>query len=76
MLWHNLSCLPGTTKENHENFQNSRCSGKDFTWRLGVTVILFSMAQKPLVGQGLLIIKASRSHSVGHTTLDRTPLAE
>jgi hypothetical protein len=33
------------------------------------------MAQQPLVGQGLLIIEASRSHS-RHTTLDRIPLHE
>jgi hypothetical protein len=32
------------------------------------------MAQQPLVGQGLLIIEASRSHS--DTTLGRTPLDE
>jgi hypothetical protein len=34
------------------------------------------MAQQPLVGQGLLIVETSRSHSVGHTTLGRTPLGE
>jgi hypothetical protein len=34
------------------------------------------MAQQPLVGQGLLIIEASRSHSLRHTTLGRTPLDE
>ena len=34
------------------------------------------MGQEPLVGQGLLIIEASRSHSVIHTTLGRTPLDE
>jgi len=33
-----------------------------------------SIAQKPTVGQGILIIEASRSHS--HTTLGRTPLYE
>jgi hypothetical protein len=32
------------------------------------------MAHSPPVGQALLIIEASRSHS--HTTLDRTPLDE
>jgi hypothetical protein len=32
------------------------------------------MAQQPLVGQGHLIIEASRSHSVQHTTLGRTSL--
>ena len=35
---------------------------------------LFTMAQQPPVDQGLLIIKDSRSHSVLHTTLGRTPL--
>jgi hypothetical protein len=34
------------------------------------------MAQQPLVDQGLLIIETSRSHSVRHTTLGRTPLDE
>jgi len=33
----------------------------------------FSMARKPPVGQGLLIVEASRSHS-RHTTLGRNPL--
>jgi hypothetical protein len=35
-----------------------------------------SPAQKPLVGQILLIVKASQSHSVRHTTLGRTSLDE
>jgi hypothetical protein len=34
------------------------------------------MAQQPLVGQGLLITEASRSHPARHTTLGRTPLDE
>ena len=34
------------------------------------------IAQQPLEGQGFLIIEASRSHSIGHTTLGRTPLDE
>jgi hypothetical protein len=38
--------------------------------------IHFFMAQKALVGQGCLIIEASWSHSVSHTTLVRTPLDE
>jgi hypothetical protein len=33
-----------------------------------------SVAWQPLVGQSLLIIQASRSHSFRHTTLGRTPL--
>ena len=33
-------------------------------------------AQQPLEGQGFLIIEASRSHSIGHTTLGRIPLDE
>jgi hypothetical protein len=34
------------------------------------------MAQKPPVGQSVLIIEASRSHSIKHTTIGRTPLDE
>ena len=34
------------------------------------------MAQQPLVGQGLLFVEYSRSHSVRHTTLGRTPQGE
>jgi hypothetical protein len=34
------------------------------------------MAKQPLMGQVLLIIKASRSHWDRHTTLSRTPLDE
>jgi len=36
----------------------------------------FFMAQRPLVGQGFLIIVASRSHPVRHITLGGTPLGE
>jgi hypothetical protein len=36
--------------------------------------VISPMAQQPLVGQGLLSIEASRSHS--HTPLGRTPLEE
>jgi len=39
-------------------------------------VFSFFMARQPLVDQGLLIVKASRSHWVRHTTLGRTPLDE
>jgi hypothetical protein len=39
-------------------------------------VIFFPMAQLPLVGHGLLIIEASWSHAVRHTTLGRAPLDE
>jgi hypothetical protein len=38
--------------------------------------IAFSVAQRPLVGQSLLIIEASQSDPFGHTTLGRTPLEE
>jgi hypothetical protein len=41
-----------------------------------IFIIFLPMAQQPLVGLGLLIIEASRSHSVRHTTLGRTPLDE
>jgi hypothetical protein len=36
----------------------------------------FSLAQHPLGNQGILIIEASRSHSVWHTVFGRTPLDE
>jgi hypothetical protein len=39
-------------------------------------LIIFFMAWQPVVGQGLVIVKASKSHSVRHTTIDRTPLDE
>jgi hypothetical protein len=38
--------------------------------------IYFSMVKEPLVGQGLLIIEASRSHSYRHTTPRTTPVDE
>jgi hypothetical protein len=38
--------------------------------------LFFPMAQQPPVGQGLLIIEASRSQSFRHTTLGTTPLDE
>jgi hypothetical protein len=38
-------------------------------------VFFFSMAQQPLVGQGLLIVKASWSN-IRHTTVGRSPLDE
>jgi len=34
--------------------------------KLRILGTFFALAQLPLVGQGLLIIEASRSHSVGH----------
>ena len=40
------------------------------------SLIFFPMAQQPLVGQGVCIIEASRSHSFRHTKLGRTPLNE
>jgi len=39
------------------------------------TEVCLPLAQRPLVGQGLLITEASRSHS-RHTTLGRIPLDE
>jgi hypothetical protein len=39
-------------------------------------LLLRPVAQQPLVGHGLLIVEASRSHSVGHATLGWTPLDE
>jgi hypothetical protein len=51
------------------------CSGKRYKehpvfYKSGFHLRFFFMAQQPLVGQGLLIIKTS------HTTLGRTPLDE
>jgi hypothetical protein len=44
---------------------------------LYIAYIFFSPSDSTaLVGLGLLIIEASRSHSVRHTTLGRTPLDE
>jgi len=37
---------------------------------------LFTMAQQSVVSQGLPIVEDSRSHSVRHTTVSRTPLDE
>jgi hypothetical protein len=37
---------------------------------------VISVAQQSLVGKGLLIIEASRSHSIRHTTVGRTALDE
>jgi len=45
-----------------------------YLYRLMRFESVFSMAQYPLVGQGFLVIQASRSHS--DTTLGRTPLDE
>jgi hypothetical protein len=44
--------------------------------RLRLLPSIFFLARPPLVGQGLLIIEALRSHSGRHTTLGRTPLDE
>jgi len=43
-------------------------------FKILVVLFFFTMAQQPPVGQGLLIIEASRSHT--HTTLGRTSLDE
>jgi hypothetical protein len=37
-------------------------------------LFFFSVAQQPPVGQGVLIIEASRSHLFRHTTFFRTSL--
>ena len=39
-------------------------------------LIYFSMAQQPLVSQGLLIVENSLSISARHTTVSRSPLDE
>jgi len=52
-------------------------SHKDMKFSLLVQNELFvSMARQPLVGHSLLIVEASRSHSLTHTTLGRTSLDE
>jgi hypothetical protein len=43
---------------------------------LSSVYISFSIARKPLLGQSLLIVEASRSTSVRHTTVSRIPLDE
>ena len=52
------------------NYRQRRSSRKSST---RMASFMFFMAEQPLVGQGLLIIKPSRSHSVG---LGRTPVDE
>jgi hypothetical protein len=47
-----------------------------FNDALIVREILIFMAQEPVGRQGLLVIEASRSHPVRHTTFSRTPLDE
>ena len=42
----------------------------------GFQAISFTMVQQPPVGQGLLIVEDSWSHSFRHTTLGKTPLDE
>jgi hypothetical protein len=41
-----------------------------------IYIFSFSMTQQPLVGQSILIIEASRSHSVTQITLGRTSVDE
>jgi len=41
-----------------------------------IACLVFLKTQQLQVGQGLVIIEASRSHSVGDTTLDRASLDE
>jgi hypothetical protein len=41
-----------------------------------IKTIFFTMAQQPPVVQGLLVIEASRSHSIKHNTIGRTSLDE
>jgi hypothetical protein len=47
-----------------------------FTFPGEYWILFFSIAQRPLVGQGLLIIEAAQSHSVSRTTHGRTSLDE
>jgi hypothetical protein len=45
-----------------------------YTSKFGLCYLFFTMAQQPPVGQCLLIVEASRSHSVRHIALGRTPM--
>jgi len=42
----------------------------------GSEEFFFTMVQQPPVGQGLLIVEDSLSHSIRNTTIGRTPLDE
>jgi hypothetical protein len=39
-----------------------------------IIIKFFPMAQEPFLGEGLPFIAATPSHSVGYTTLSKTPL--
>jgi len=49
---------------------------KAWCFGMGRKFIVFTMAKQPLVGQGLLIIEVSRSHSVGLLWTSDQPDAE
>ena len=72
-------CLTGRCELHHEPSLSGKICAVLTVLERAISVILvlssLSMAQQPLVGQGLLIIEASRSHS-RHTTLGRLPLDE
>jgi hypothetical protein len=51
---------------SYDIVQSGMCASTNF--------FLFFMKEHPLVGQSLLIIETSRSHSVRYTALGRTPL--
>jgi hypothetical protein len=58
-------------------YRHYNCVNMDLYLYMDVKRELFSpMVQQHLVGQGLLIIEASRSHSFRHSTFGRTPLDE
>ena len=55
--------------KNNMNMDSFRTNSYHFHY-------LFLWSNSPPVGQGLLVIEASRSRPVRHTTLGRTPLDE
>jgi hypothetical protein len=60
----------------HQNLKLTKIDYRSNLYYITVFMHFFlSMAQQPLLGQGLRVIEVSRSHS-RHTTLGRTPLDE
>ena len=61
----------------HNRVRQSVCSYERVFFETGIVMLwFFSMAQRPLMGQGLFLIEALRSHTPRYTTLGRTPLEE
>jgi hypothetical protein len=84
-LWHLSLSVYGCDNDTpvrpatHANHKYLFSGAKWVTWRWSTSVrnsCSFFYGAIPLVGHGLLIIEASRSHPFGHTTIGRTPLDE